>query len=254
VVPASPLRPSRGVLTLLRLVREGINTLLPFAQIGGVVVAIRLLRRRSTSQATAVGATVVDLNIEMLTQIVFTLLGVALLVRGLGALPLALPLLGGLAMLCAMVAALTAAQWLGLAHLSTRAAARLGFTEGTAALRDTIRAIYADRAGLAWGATGHLLAWALGAFEVCLALHFLGHDIGPGQGWVIESLGQTVRAASFIVPAALGVQEGGYVVICGLFGIGPDLALALSLMKRLRELALGAPSLALWAWLERRGA
>ena len=47
---------------------------------------------------------------------------------------------------------------------------------------------------------------------------------------------------------ALGVQEGGYVLVCGLFGIPPEGALALSLVRRLRDLLLGLPGLAAWRW------
>lgn len=36
-----------------------------------------------------------------------------------------------------------------------------------------------------------------------------------------------VRSAGFAVPGALGVQEGGFILVGGLFGVGPDLALAL---------------------------
>jgi hypothetical protein len=48
------------------------------------------------------------------------------------------------------------------------------------------------------------------------------------------------------VPAAAGVREGGYVVLGGFFGLGPDVALALSLLKRGRELILGTLGLVLW--------
>jgi uncharacterized membrane protein YbhN (UPF0104 family) len=65
---------------------------------------------------------------------------------------------------------------------------------------------------------------------------------------VIESLGQVVRSMGFLVPGALGVQEGGYVLVCGLFGIPPEQALALSLVRRLRDLLLGLPGLVAWRW------
>jgi hypothetical protein len=48
------------------------------------------------------------------------------------------------------------------------------------------------------------------------------------------------------------VQEGGYVLICSLFGVAPAEALALSLIRRVREIALGAPGLVLWQWAELR--
>jgi hypothetical protein len=49
-----------------------------------------------------------------------------------------------------------------------------------------------------------------------------------------------------------GVQEGGYVLIGGLIGLSPELALALSLMKRGRDLVIGTPALVLWQFLEAR--
>ena len=68
---------------------------------------------------------------------------------------------------------------------------------------------------------------------------------------MIESLGQAVKAAGFVVPGALGVSEGGMVVVAGLFGVPPAAAIALALIKRLREIAFGLPALAAWQWLGR---
>ena len=63
-----------------------------------------------------------------------------------------------------------------------------------------------------------------------------------------------VRALGFAIPGALGVQEGGYVLICSLFSVAPSEALALSLIRRVREIVLGVPGLVLWQWSElRRG-
>ena len=92
----------------------------------------------------------------------------------------------------------------------------------------------------------------LGGVEVQLALHFLGHDVGMSQGLIIESLGQALKAVGFAVPGALGVQEGGLIMVCRLYGLAPDVAIALSLMKRLREVALGVPGLLAWQWFENR--
>lgn len=253
LMPHTAAAPSRAALTVLRLIREGINNLLPVAGIGGSVVAVRLLCQRGLAPADAVASTVVDMTVELVTQVVFTLLGIALLVICLGTLPLAVPLMIGVCVIVGMMVALLAAQRLGLARLAARAAGKLGWTHGMAGVHQAIAGLYRDPAALAWSAALHLLAWALGAIEVWLALHFLGRDIGLAEAFVIESLGQTVKAASFAIPGALGVQEGGYVVLCGLFGISPDHALALSLVKRVREFFLGAPSIALWFRLERGG-
>jgi len=181
------------------------------------------------------------------------MLGLAMLVCLLGALPFAVPLVSGLGVFAAMVVALIAAQRFGLARLGLRVAARFGWARQVDGVQAAIMDVYRKPAALARSAASHLLAWSLGAVEVSLALHFLGHDTGLEKSFVIESLGQTVKAAGFAIPGALGIQEGGYVVLCGLFGIAPDVALALSLVKRLRELILGAPSIALWLRMERLG-
>lgn len=69
---------------------------------------------------------------------------------------------------------------------------------------------------------------------------------------MLECLGQAVRSAAFAVPGALGVQEGGYLLFSVSIGIAPEIGLALSLIKRVRELLLGLPGLLVWQILEGR--
>ncbi len=121
-----------------------------------------------------------------------------------------------------------------------------------AGLHTALLACYRRPRAVLLGVAWHMVSWLLGGVEVCVALHYLGHDVGVGAGLVIESLGQALKAAGFIVPGTLGVQEGGYIVLCRLFGLSPELGIALSLMKRLRELTLGLPALVLWHRMERR--
>jgi hypothetical protein len=61
-----------------------------------------------------------------------------------------------------------------------------------------------------------------------------------------------IRSAVFPVPGALGVQEGGYVIVGNLLGIPGDAAFALSLIARVRELILGIPGLLAWQLIEAR--
>jgi hypothetical protein len=76
---------------------------------------------------------------------------------------------------------------------------------------------------------------------------------------LLESLGQAIRGAGFAIPGSLGVQEGGYLLLAPLAGLTPNIALALSLAKRARELLLGLPGLLYLhmseqAWRRRRTA
>jgi hypothetical protein len=59
-----------------------------------------------------------------------------------------------------------------------------------------------------------------------------------------------VRTSAFVVPNAVGVQEGAYILLGATFGLTPEMALALSLLKRARDIAIGVPTLAAWQALE----
>lgn len=252
--PRAPLRTFIG----LRWIREGVNNLLPVAQIGGEFVASRLLNRRGLPLAPAIAGTVADLTMEMMTQIAFTLLGLALLLHSVGDGGIANTIIGGIGVAVALAAAFLGAQWFGLALAIEKALLRLGRALGWAGtaqvegLHAALIACYRAPRRLALAAMWHSISWLLGGAEVCLALHVLGHDVGIGPGLVIESLGQALKAVGFAVPGALGVQEGGYIVVCQLFGLAPEVAIALSLLKRLREVALGVPGLVAWQRMEAR--
>ena len=88
-----------------------------------------------------------------------------------------------------------------------------------------------------------LVGWIVGTGEVFLIAKFLGTPVSWRDAFVLESLGQAIRGAGFAIPGALGVQEGGYLLLAPLAGLAPNAALALSLAKRARELLLGLPGL-----------
>jgi hypothetical protein len=49
-------------------------------------------------------------------------------------------------------------------------------------------------------------------------------------------LANRIRGAAFIVPGALGIQEGSYILLGAIVGLDPALMLALALAKRAREI------------------
>jgi putative membrane protein len=249
-------RPRMRAYLSLRWIREGVNNLLPLAQIGGEFVVARLLRWRGVPLASAIGSTVADLMLEVATQVLFTVLGVVLLVHLVGHTATSEAVTEGLLVAVLVVAGAFAALWLGLAAVIERAVLRMGRSLGWPAtaeiggLHVALIGCFRSPARVGAAALWHLISWLLGGIEVWLVLHFFGHDIGLDEGMIIESLGQAAKAVGFAVPAAIGVQEGGYVLVCHLLGISPEVAIALSLVKRLREVALGIPGLVLWQRIE----
>jgi hypothetical protein len=83
-------------------------------------------------------------------------------------------------------------------------------------------------------------------------LWFLDHPVAFHEALVIESVVYAVRSVAFFVPWGAGVQEGGYLIVGALFGVPPESALALALLKRGRDILLGVPAAAHWLMIERR--
>lgn len=253
----------RSLATLLwaRWVGEAVNGLLPVAQVGGDLVKARLLTQRGMSGVTAGASVVVDLTLASFTQVLFTLLGLGLLAAYLGGAGIVAAVLTGTAIMGLMLAGFYVAQRRGLFSGLVGILGRIvegrdwqALVGGAAALDRAIAEIYCDRRALLAAGAWRLLGWIVGAGEVWLAMYILGHPVDLAQALLLESLGQAVRAAAFAVPGALGVQEGGFLVLGALLGLDPSLALALSLVKRVRELLLGVPGLIAWQIAEgRRG-
>lgn len=96
----------------------------------------------------------------------------------------------------------------------------------------------------------HLLGWIAGVIEVYLILTFLGIDCGLYKAFVIEALAQMVKATSFMVPASMGTQEGGNLVIFLALGLGALPGITMSIVRRIREVAWAGIGLAVLAGYE----
>ena len=252
-------RPSLLGFCVLRWIREGVNNLLPVAQIGGEFVVARLMQRRGVPLAPAIAGTVADLTMEMVTQIAFTLLGLGLLLRAVGGGAIADTVTGFVLVAALVAAAFLGAQWFGLASAFERLLMRVGRAigwAGTAQVEGLHQALLACYPRSAPPAAGHDVAQHLVAARRDRGLPsppFPRPRYEPERrGQSSRSLGQALKAAGFAVPGALGVQEGGYIVICQAFGLAPEVAIALSLIKRLREVVLGVPGLVAWQFFSGR--
>jgi uncharacterized membrane protein YbhN (UPF0104 family) len=85
-----------------------------------------------------------------------------------------------------------------------------------------------------------------GAAEVWLALKLLGHPVGVVPAVIIESTVLFARNLAFAVPAGLGAQEAGIVLIASALGLNQEVAIGLALAKRMREVLFGVPALLGW--------
>ncbi len=261
LIPA-PSRPNVFSVIWNRWIRESINSLLPVAGVGGDIAAARLAHRRGVPGAEAAASMVVDLTVGVATQLIFVLAGVTLLVTRSSehtAVRVAVALLIGVSAFAAAITAFVLVQhrsmFVVLAKLARRVAPEKwlnGFTGHASAIDDAVVATYRRSFALLRANLLRFVGWAAGAGEIWLVMHFLTRPFSVTDAFVLESLGSGVRAAAFMVPGALGAVEGGFVLFGALFGLPADIALAISLSKRVRELALGLPGLIVWQWVEGR--
>ena len=251
-------RTSLWEAVLVRWIGESANSLMPAGQLGGPALMIRQLNQRGVPLQAAVAQITVSTTLQTLAQVLFALLGLALVgarasqsIRG--------PLLIASAVLAVPMVSFYFVQRRGLFSKLLQWAARfsgkhdwLRFTDRAEAIDAALQRTY-DRwprvmASFGWS----FLGWVVGAGEVYLILQLLGSPVSWGDALVLESLGQAIRGAAFAIPGSLGVQEGGYLLLAPLASLAPQVALALSLAKRAREVLLAVPGLVYLHLSERR--
>ena len=242
-----------------RLIRDSGSEALPLSQIGGYVLGARAVALAGIPAAFAAGSTVVDVTVELVAQLGYTLIGLGMLQSLQPDAVILVPVLAGVGVMAVLVTVFIAVQARGagaVEQIGARVASQLlgRSIAGSGAVRLVIAQIHGRRARLAAAAAIHLSAWVLSGVETWLTLGLMGLPVSLATGLVIDSLLYGLRSAAFMVPNAVGVQEGGLVFLCGLFGIGADAALALSLIKRGRDLVIGVPALLAWQALEGRQA
>ena len=255
VFPAAARAPLHSCV-LVRFIREAINALLPVAQVGGEIAGVRLMTLFGVPGGLAGASVLVDMLGQASTLLLFTIVGIGVLATVVADQALIGSLVAGIAIMALGLAGFFAAQRFGGAKLFDRLmmgiAAKLGWSANQTSLHDNLVAIYADLPRLAAALLVHLGVWFFGVFEVLVALRLMGIPASYGEALAIESVGQAVRAAAFLMPGALGVQEAGYIAVGAVYGIPAAEALALSLIKRVPDITLGVPFLFVWHAYEAR--
>jgi putative membrane protein len=246
-----------GYVFWVTTVREGVDRLLPVASVGGGVVAVRLLRWRGIGATPASATVIVEVLLTLIALYLFAVGGFALFLelRASGvdyrslliALIAALPVPAGTALLLRY-----GSVFRRLARFLAPLIGPRTMSEQAAALDHEVRRVLHGLRTLSIVEVLQLAALVSGAFEVWFGLRLFGHPVSASAALLLESMTTAFRHIAFFVPAGLGVQEAALVVVGHALGISSELALALSMAKRLREVLCGLPALLSWQWLEGR--
>jgi glycosyltransferase 2 family protein len=246
------LRPRLRMLLKVVWIRESVNGVLPVARVGGEIAAYRVLRKHVSSRAAVAASLAADVALSVLSQSAFALLGIGMLFAaghggafarelafGVGAMVLA----GAAFLLAQRIGALA-----GMAGVAERLfAGKLRSVRARSLRVDrALRDVHARHGDVVTCIALQFTAWVLSAGETWLALHFLGRPVAIHEAIAIEASVQAINSVAFIVPAAVGVQEGAFIVIGGVLGLDATTALALAAARRLRDLVIFLPGLVAW--------
>ena len=229
----------------VRMVGEVFNNIMPAAGMGGEPVkAVLLNKHYGLGYREGTASIILGRTINMVAQVLFLAIGFAAIwvsdlpghFKGLA--------LAGLGAFVGVTAIFFYAQRLRVASLMGLWLGRwrlLEFINGVLHhIRDMderlIRFYTENHGRFAVAIALAFLNWVAGAAEIYVAMMFLGHPVSFTDAWIVESVAQLIRTAAFFIPAALGAQEGAFLLIFTVMTGGPALGVAVALVRRAREL------------------
>jgi putative membrane protein len=254
LLPESP-RATVRVFVWARMVREAATDVLPFSQLGGIVLGARAAISHGVADSWVFSSTIVDVTTEMLAQIAYVAFGVLILDLRAPPTSSAQSLIRGLliGVACAVAAA---GVFLALQRHGHRVIEKLtarllpGALRHTMAVNTALRSIYRSRARVGASIAIHAVGWIASAIGAWIAFRLIGMRVELKSVLALESLVSAIRSTAVFIPHALGAQEAAYAVLSPLFGIGAEFGLAVSVLKRARDLAIGIPILLVWQAIE----
>ena len=241
-----------------RFIRDGVSNLAGIIPAIGEVAGARALSLLGATAGIAAASTVVDVALESLSQAIYTMIGLIPLVllvqpdqatRWLLAISVAIVPIFAAFVVTRRRGALQAAE-----RIIMRIARLLGFAsagEGLDLTRNVLD-IYQRHRHVWLALLLHLAGWFMSAVQLWAAAQALDRPLSVGEALALQSIAYAARGAFFFVPAGFGVQEGTFVLVGGLLGVDPAMALALSLVLRARDILLGLPALMVWYTAEGR--
>lgn len=225
----------------------------PVGLVGGELVRVSLLRRVIPTPL-ALGSVGLAALAQFVAQVLFVISGLPLVLPLIGSHRLRLGVMILATGLLVMLGCVFFLVWFrtGIPWIKRRldrlrsygdkwSLPKRWLTLGEQALR-RLRARPAD---FLWSVGAAFLGWSVEVIETLLILWLLHQPVGWRQALSIEVLAVTIDGALFFVPAKMGTQEGGKVLIFLAMGLEPSKGLALGVIRRFRELAWAVVGLAI---------
>lgn len=254
LVPLLPRPMPLAAVAASRQLRDSSADVLPITQLGGVALAARALVLAGLEAPLASAAVIADLTAETFAQGLYVLTGVLAslsLLRGSAALsPYVGAMLGG-ALFLSLGSIGFALLQLGGSRWTGRLGAKLFALHP---FQQAVRGIYRRKARVALSILLQFAGWIGSGLWLWVMLKVMGANCGLWTAIALQALVEGLRSAAVFIPAALGVQEAGYALLAPVFGLAPGIGLAVSLLRRARDIVVAVPVLLAWQMIEARRA
>ena len=226
--------------------------------VGGDIIGARLLAHFGPAMSLAIASVLIDIFVQVVSLLIYVGTGVGIVLDVPGPhrlstvtfvmLAIALPAVTGFFLALNFGAFDPVVRWL----VDFGEKRRWSMFAHVIDLGDRLQQIWRNHRGLSESFFVHLATVFFGAVEVWIAFYFMGHPVSAAAAIAIESIGQGGKAAAFMLPGGIGVQDGTMIAASAIFGVPAEVALAMALIKRVPDLVLGIPSLLVWQALEGR--
>ena len=245
LLPNRATRPSLSRLFFLRLAGESLNQLTPTASMGGEPFKVIRLKVLGVPWEEATASVVIQKGIQVLSLVLYALLGLTLTAFMLTISASRL----GLLSLVAVV--------LGVAGLAFLIVQRRGPCVGVIRilekcslcppkLKDKEHELASLDSCLAGFYHEHpcrgffsfmlsFMSWLLHGAEVYMIFWLIGHPVSWGLAMSLDALVMLFSALGFMIPASVGVQDGGAILVSLGFNLGAALGGAFTVIRRIRE-------------------
>jgi putative membrane protein len=245
------------VVFATRQLRDSTADILPITQLGGMAMAVRGLVLARLPAPTAFAAVIADVTTELFAQGCYILIGaltsISLLRASAAFSPYISAILGGAIFLSLGSIAFAIFQLRG-SQLAERLQERFltGKLRHAGPIRQAIHGIYGRRGPIALSVALHLAGWMASGLWLWTVLRVMGLAPDAWEAIAMQALVEGLRSATVFIPASLGIQEAAYAALAPVFGLSPEIGIAVSLLRRARDLVVGVPVLLAWQAVEGR--
>jgi glycosyltransferase 2 family protein len=259
IIPLLPRPVPLAIVFAARQLRDSSSDVLPITQVGGVAFAARAFVLAGLGPLEASASVIADLTTETFAQGLYVLVGVAaslsLLHRSKLLAPWTGAMLGG-ALFLSIASLLFAVLQLNGSRWAEKIGGKL-FSSTTGHAQNfsaAVHAVYRQRRRVALSILLQFAGWIASGLWLWVVLAVM--DLKPDlwSAIAIQALVEGLRSATVFIPAAIGIQEAGYAAVAPVFGLPPEIGLAVSLLRRARDILVAVPVLLIWQLIETRRA